>query len=64
MEVTRSACHLSIPITDPNESAALPLSSRAQPRDLQFYGPFGEMFFCFSTERTQLRTHISRQKTS
>ncbi len=25
-------------------------SIRAQPRYLQFYGPFGEMFFCFSTE--------------
>jgi hypothetical protein len=28
-----------------NGSTALPLSLRAQPRDLQFYGPFLEMFF-------------------
>jgi hypothetical protein len=27
------------------EPSSLPLSSRAQPRDLQFRGPFLEMFF-------------------
>jgi hypothetical protein len=27
------------------EASPSPLSSRAQPRDLQFYGPFLEMFF-------------------
>jgi hypothetical protein len=28
-----------------HRKVALPLSSRAQPRDLQFRGPFLEMFF-------------------
>jgi len=37
-----------------------PLSSRAQPRDLQFYGPFLEMFFLQSVaEGSDLNSGVS-----
>jgi len=39
------------------ETPPFPLSSRAQPRDLQFYGPFLEMF---STELYQFRVILMR----
>ena len=42
------------------EASPSPLSSRAQPRDLQFRGPFLEMFFDSALEWKDLRFSPSR----